>query len=171
MMPFSKSNALTCEKLDGNTHSGISLMQPSLPMLKDLESKVGESRLTREPFITLDDCIQQADKGVQVVQKIAEYLHRVGEYRHPLGVRKGIVLKGRGVENGANSEEGIQIKANSRNYFIETPKAANGESYLRITEDRFKGKDGKRERNSLIIFPENASEFLKAMEKMAGKLE
>src|SRR5262245_30282195 len=128
-------------------------------MLRNLESKVGESRPSREPFITLDDCIQQADQGVQVIRKIAESLHRVGEYRHPLAVRKGIVLKRRGEEIVANSEEGIHIKANSRNYYFDVELAANGKSYLRITEARFKGKDGKPERSSLIIFPENASEF------------
>jgi hypothetical protein len=170
MMPLSISNTNTGEKRDMLYPSGGYSTQPCLPMLKNLESKVGESRPTREPFITLDDCIQQADQGVQVIQKIAESLHRVGEYPHPLAVRKGIVLKRRGVENMTNSEEGIQIKANSRNYFIQTLKAANGESYLRITEDRFKGKDGKRERNSLIIFPENASEFTKAFMKMAAKI-
>ena len=40
----------------------------------------------REPFITIDDCIQLA-------RELAAQLHQLGKLKYPLGVRRGSVRR------------------------------------------------------------------------------
>jgi hypothetical protein len=63
-----------------------------------------------------------------------------------------------------------QIKAGSRTYFFDIKETKEGKPYLVITESRFKGKGGQRERNSIMVFPEDASEFGEVIAEMIGKL-
>jgi len=119
----------------------------------------------REPFTTIDDCIALA-------HELVKRLDNLGEQKHPLDVRRGVVKKGREeVRDVSNDRESRQIKAGSRTYFldIETAKA-DGRKYLKITESRFKGEGKERERSSIIVFPEHAQEFARAVSEMAAKL-
>ena len=64
---------------------------------------------------------------------------------------------------------GQQLKASGRTYFFDLEQTREGKTYLRITESR-KGKDDKFERNSILVFPEDAGEFAKVVGKTAAKL-
>jgi len=64
---------------------------------------------------------------------------------------------------------GQQLKASGRTYFFDLEQTREGKTYLRITESR-KGKDDKFERNSILVFPEDAGEFAKVVSKIAAKL-
>lgn len=63
------------------------------------------------------------------------------------------------------------IRAGSSTYFIDLKKAKNDAPYLLISESVFKGDSEKRERSSIRLFPENAEEFLSALNEMAEKLQ
>jgi hypothetical protein len=179
MMPFPKSNAITVEKQDANAPFGTSWMPPLLPMPKNLESKVGEGSLTLNSFATIDDCKLLAEELFNLLandnckllaEKLFNYLALLSSYKYPLGVRKGNVLKGKEVEFMTNSQESMMIKGVGRTYFFDRKRTQEGKPYLLITESRWKGRDGQPERSSLIIFPEDASKFVKTMLKMAPRL-
>jgi hypothetical protein len=120
----------------------------------------GDPGPSRDPYTTIDDCIQLANE-------LMGQLRKLGAYKHPLAVRK---LK-KEVRNVTNIEESQQIRAGSRTYFvdIETMKG-EGKRYLKITESRFKGDGKERERNTVIIFPEHVKDFIKVVSEMVGKL-
>ena len=66
--------------------------------------------------------------------------------------------------------ESKQVRAGNRTYFIDVETSKEGKRYLRITESRFKGEDQERERSSIVIFPEEAGDFVSAVSEMAAKL-
>lgn len=63
-----------------------------------------------------------------------------------------------------------QIRAGSRTYFFDVGKTNNGKPYLRITESRFKGEGEERERNSIIVFADDAQKFAQTVDEMVKKL-
>ena len=81
-------------------------MQLSLLMPKRVELQQGSEARPREPFITLDDCIESAEELLQ-------RLSRLGALKHPLDVRKGV----RTPVN--NNEPSRTVKATSRTYFFD----------------------------------------------------
>lgn len=134
-------------------------MRPSLRMPKSKVSRSG-NKPDREPFITIDDLLKKA-------QELCSGLVRLSEYKHPLDVRRGVR---KGVRKRMNDDrQSKQIKGSGRTYFLDTQKTREGKSYLRITESR-KGEGDKFERNSVNVFPEDASEFAEAVSEMVGKL-
>jgi hypothetical protein len=135
----------------------------ALPMPKDTLLK-SESKQEREPFTTIDDLIGLA-------QELFVRLRKLGEYKHPLDVRRGNVRRAR-KEVGSMKEdrESRQVKAGSRTYFVDVETTREGKRYLRITESRFKGEGSERERQSIVVFPEEAEEFAQAVSEMAAKL-
>lgn len=56
--------------------------------------------------------------------------------------------------------ESRQIRAGARTYFFDVALTSDGKRYLKITESRFKGENDPRERTSILVFPEQAEEFL-----------
>jgi hypothetical protein len=66
--------------------------------------------------------------------------------------------------------ESRQVRAGSRTYFIDVEQLEDGKRYLKITESRFKGEGKKHERRSIVIFPEEATEFANAISEMVAKL-
>jgi hypothetical protein len=113
--------------------------------------------LPREPFTTIDDCLASA-------QELAHRLSRLAQQKHPLKVRKGLEPKLQ------DQRQGLQLRAGARTYFMDVESNPEGTHYLRITESRFQGKDNRRQRISLIVFPESAQAFTQAVSKMAAKL-
>jgi len=151
------------ERLEEPYRFGKYLMQPSLPMLKSSVSKSG-SEETREQFITIDDLIKKA-------RDLLAGLSRLGEYRHPLEVRKAAVIKDRkGVDEMSGEGESKTVKAGSRTYFFDIKKTREDKPYLVITESRFKGEGKGHERSSIMVFPEEAQQFLEAVQELVGKL-
>ena len=115
----------------------------------------------REPFITIDDLLQQA-------QKLFAGLQKLSEFKHPLDVRRGVR---RGVKNHMNdTRQSTQINGSGRTYFLDIEKTKEEKPYLRITESR-KGEGDKWKRNGINVFPEDAAEFAQAVAEMASKLE
>ena len=114
----------------------------------------------REPFVTIDDLVQKA-------QELFAGLKKLSEFKYPLDIRRGI---GKGVEKSMSDErESQQIKGSGRTYFFDVEKTRDGKPYLRITESR-KGEGDKFERNSVLVFPEDAKEFSKAVSEVVAKL-
>jgi len=70
----------------------------------------------------------------------------------------------------AKNQQGIQVRAGSRTYFVDVGTTAEGKRYLKITASRYKGADAQRERASIIVFPEHAEAFVKAVTEQATKL-
>jgi hypothetical protein len=115
----------------------------------------------RETFTTLDDLIGKA-------QELMTGLKKLSQLRHPLEIRRGIR---KGVEeNMASDEESMQVKAGGRTYFFDLKKTRDDKPFLVITESKFKGEGEERERNTIMIFPENAEEFSDAVSKMTAKI-
>ena len=118
------------------------------------------SNPSREPFTTIDDLAQLAEKLVSGLEKLSRS-------KHPLDIRRGV---GKGVgQNMTDDRESVQIDGAGRTYFLDVEKSKKGDPYLKITEGR-KGKEGKFERNSIFVFPEDADEFANAVSEMTAKL-
>jgi hypothetical protein len=62
------------------------------------------------------------------------------------------------------------VKAGAKTYFFDLKETKEGQTYLTITESRFKGEGQERERISIAVFPEHAQEFLVATQAMIEKL-
>jgi hypothetical protein len=117
----------------------------------------------REPFVTVDDLLDQAET-------LTAGLRTLSEYKHPLDIRRGI-RQGKGVEAMAADSDSITIKAGARTYFFDLKETKQEKPFLVITESRFKGEEEERERSSITVFPENAAEFAEAVSAMASKIE
>lgn len=117
---------------------------------------------TRKPFVTIDDLKQKAEE-------LASGLKQLSEYKYPLDIRRG-VGKRKGVKGMERETDSRQIKAGSRTYFFDIKETKEGKLYLVITESRFKGEGKQRERSSMMVFPENAQEFLETVTEMIAKL-
>jgi hypothetical protein len=63
------------------------------------------------------------------------------------------------------------VKAGARTYFLDLKETRDGKPYLVITESRFKGEDKERERTSIALFPENAQDFLQALQEMVSIID
>ena len=135
-------------------------MRPSEPMPKKKESG-SKHETQKDTFTTIDDLREQAEQ-------LINGLRQVGSYKHPLAIRRGTSLKGEGVNDMV--EESKTVKAGARTYFFDLKETKEGKPYLVITESRFKGEDDDRERNSIVVFPENIEEFMGAVSAMAAKL-
>ena len=140
-------------------------MRLSLPMPKVRRSGLQNSSLTREPFTTIDDCIELA-------QELAVRLHQLGDQKYPLGVRKGASFrrKRKEVESMIDSDDSKVVKAGSKTYFFDVKQTKEGKPYLVITESRFQGEGKDRERVSIVVFPEYAQAFLETTQEILRKL-
>lgn len=132
-------------------------------MLNDKVLKSESEASPRPAFNTIDDAIQKA-------QELVNDLKKLGERKYPLDVRRGSQAR-KEVVSVQEEGESKQIKASTRTYFLDVKPAANGKSYLKITESRMKGKGGKPERNSIVVFQEDAEEFASAISEMVAKLK
>ena len=71
----------------------------------------------------------------------------------------------------ADQTDSQTVKAGSRTYFFDPKQTKDGKPYLVINESRYMGEDKERERNSIMVFPDHAQDFLNATQKMVNKLE
>lgn len=67
--------------------------------------------------------------------------------------------------------ESRQIRAGARTYFFDVALTSDGKRYLKITESRFKGENDQRERTSILVFPEQAEEFLEVLTDLLKALK
>lgn len=143
-------------------------MQQSNNMPKNKESQPN-SETEREPFPTFDDVVERVNEAQGKINEAVAILTRMGDFKHPLDVRKGRVL-GKEVEESMSEErESRQIKGAGRTYFLDVEKTSQGKPYLRITESK-KGEGDKFERNSILVFPEDAADFSDAVTTMLDRL-
>ncbi len=63
------------------------------------------------------------------------------------------------------------VKAGGQTYFLDIKETKQGKPYLIITESRFKGEGGERQRQTIAVFPEHAKAFAKAVTEMAARLK
>ena len=68
------------------------------------------------------------------------------------------------------NEDSMTVKAGSKTYFFDIKQTKEGKPYLVITESRFKGEGKDRERNSIVVFQENAQEFAETVSEVTEKL-
>jgi hypothetical protein len=140
--------------------SGKSLTR-QLDLMQENKVSGSGSDQDREPFLTIDDLVERA-------QELFAGLKRLSEIKYPLDIRRGIRKE---VENSmVQNERSVTVKARSKTYFFDIKETRDGKSYLIITESRFKGEGGDRERSNIVIFPENAREFAEAVSKMVGRI-
>jgi len=120
----------------------------------------------REPFPTIDDALTQLEKARDTLKKLVVQ-------KYPLDVRKASSYRKEVIDVGDN-QNSIQLKASGRTYFFDFKEIqagqSAGKSFLRITESRMKGKDGKPEKNSIIIFPEDTKKFAEAVTEAMARL-
>ena len=131
-------------------------------MPKERESKQN-SDAAREPFVTIDDLLQQAEA-------LTNGLRTLSEYRHPLDIRRGVGEREEVSDMPENPESKI-VKAGARTYFFDIKQTKEDKPFLVITESRFKGEGEERERSSITVFPEQAEEFGQAVSEMTTRLE
>jgi len=62
------------------------------------------------------------------------------------------------------------VKAGSKTYFFDLKKTKDKRPYITITESNFKGEGEDRERKTLVVFPESAQKFAKALSEMVSML-
>jgi hypothetical protein len=70
----------------------------------------------------------------------------------------------------ADQNDSQIVKAGSKTYFFDLKETKEGQTYLTITESRYKGESQERERVSIAVFPDYAQEFLAATQAMIEKL-
>ena len=158
-MQLQKYNDNTADIQENTYRCGRSWMQPSLLMQDKKVSKSGSD--SRLGFTTIDDVIQLA-------QELMARLSQLGEYKHPLMVRRGR----KGVVNVVErNDDSMTIKAGAKTYFFDIKETKEGKPYLVITESRFKGEGKDRERNSIVVFQENAQEFAETVSTVTAKLD
>ena len=105
-----------------------------------------------------------------MAEELYNGIRRVSEYKHPLDIRRGI-RKRKGVNRLIEQKENSEtIKAGSKTYFFDLRNTKEGKAYLSITESRLKGEAGERERNTILIFPEEAQKFADTVAEMVGKI-
>lgn len=115
-----------------------------------------------------DSQITTIDDIIQLAQELLTHLNQLGEYKHPLDVRRGRKEVGEIVNK---SERSKTLKTSSKTYFFDIKDTREGKPYLVITESRFKGKGEDQERQSIIVFQENAQDFAEAVSEMVTKLD
>ena len=62
------------------------------------------------------------------------------------------------------------VKAGAITYFFDIKDTKQGKPFLVITMSRFKGEEEERERSSMVVFPEQSQEFLRAAQEMIEDL-
>ena len=119
-----------------------------------MQASIYESRASQPAFTTIDDIITLS-------QELLARLYQIGQYKHPLAVRKGV-----------RSMEKISkvLRAGGITYFIDVKKTREDKPYLMITESRYKGEEGKHDRNSIVIFQENTQEFVQAITELIARM-
>jgi hypothetical protein len=161
MIQLQRSKDSIGEEQVGLFRSGKLSMQPSEPMPNRI-LKQNKLEIDREPFVTIDDLVDKA-------QDLFSGLQDLSERKHPLDIRRGVR---KGVMNVADKDRPSKIvKAGAKTYFFDLNDTKDGKPYLIITESRFKGEEGQRERASILVFPEHAEKFSKAVSEMTKKLE
>lgn len=134
-----------------------------MPFIKIKKHTEDKQETESRVFITIDD-----------LQKLAEELHQgliqLGEYKYPLKVRKG---NWKEVTHLSDQDERSRIiKAGKKTYFFDIKESKDGKPYLLITESWFKSdsENGEPERNTIIVFPEQANEFAMTVSVMLAKI-
>lgn len=113
-------------------------------------------RTSHQAFTTIDDLISLS-------QELFTRLNQIGQYKHPLAVRKGV----KQMENTSTSKI---VRAGAITYFLDIKKTRDDKPFLLITESRYKGEGGKRERNTVVVFQESAQELVKAITELSASM-
>lgn len=66
--------------------------------------------------------------------------------------------------------ESKMLRAGGRTYFFDLNQAKNGKSYLVLTESRWAEDGAERQRQRIVVFPEQAKEFAANIKELAAKM-
>jgi len=111
-------------------------------------------RTSQQSFTTIDDLISLS-------QELFTRLNQIGQYKHPLGVRRGV--------KQMETKSKI-VRAGAITYFLDIKKTRDDKPFLLITESRYKGEGGKRERNTVVVFQDSAQELVKAITELSTSM-
>ena len=111
-------------------------------------------RPSQHAFTTIDDLILLS-------QELFTRIRQISQYKHPLSVRKGV----RQMDLTSKT-----VRAGAITYIFDIKKTRDGNTFLVITESRYKGDDEQRERNTIVVFQESVKEFLQAISELCDKL-
>jgi len=67
---------------------------------------------------------------------------------------------------GKESLEGIKIPGGDRTYFLDVKEAKNGKKYAILSESK-RNKEGKFEKQRIMIFADHFQQIYEAMKKVA----
>jgi hypothetical protein len=71
----------------------------------------------------------------------------------------------------AKASKSEQLKGSGSTYFFDVQEAKTGSKYLRITQSRKAEEEGKFERTSIVVFPEDVKEFGQKVAKLLKELK
>ena len=111
--------------------------------------------------MTIDDCVRKA-------QELFVGHTKLSEINYLLEIRRGIRKEVSASMHDPRASK--QLKAAVRTYFFDVEETREGKAYLRITESR-KGKSDTFERNSIHVFPEDATAFSEALTEIIKELD
>jgi hypothetical protein len=151
-----------CEMDKPTRRPGKTNVRRTIPMMNETSNRMSCPHKDGEAFPTIDGTIDLA-------KELHARLVDLGRLKHPLQVRRASAL-GKGVRDVSAERDSLTLKAGGRTYFFDIEKTSQGSPYLRITESRLKGKEGERDRNTIIIFREDAKGFADAILEMVGKI-
>ena len=116
------------------------------------------------PVVDPDHDFTTIDDAIGLAEALLKGLNKLGEYKYPLDVRRGVVNLVETVENSKI------LKAGAKTYFFDLKETKDKKPFLLITESRFSGEDGERERSSIIVFPEQAKDFKELVSEFTEKI-
>jgi hypothetical protein len=121
-----------------------------------MEVSLYGERISQPAFTTIDDLILLS-------QELFTRLNQISQYKHPFAVRKG-------VSQMENTNTSRIVRAGAITYFLDIKKTRDNKPFLMITESRYKGEDKKRDRNTLVVFQDNAKQFAQAITEMSANM-
>ena len=111
-------------------------------------------RTSHRAFTTIDDLISLS-------QELFTRLNQIGQYKHTLAVRRGVKQM---------EKKSKIVRAGTITYFLDIKKTHEDKPFLLITESRYNSKDGKHDRNSIVIFQDNAKELVQAITELGASM-
>src|ERR1041385_3505631 len=101
-----------------------------------------EQRKNQQALTTIEDLVALSGE-------LFTRLRQMSLYKHPLAVHKG--MRQTHLTNRI-------LRAGSITYFLDIKKTRHDQPYLMITESRYQGNGGNRDKNRIIIFREKVRE-------------
>ena len=128
---------------------------------------------TRDGFSQAGERRRSADRKLASLSKSLAYWKKTHVQEVSwLPFRNFLCVSRKGVRQAmAQKGKSKTVKAGSKTYFFDIKQSKEEKSFLVITESRFKDQGSERERHSILVFPEQADEFAKALTEMLKHIQ